>query len=151
MRKLFAVSILSLLFIHISLAQISVIKGTLKDASNGKPLDGATVLQPPANGTLTDEKGNFQLNVESGDVTLIFSYLGMQSDTQIYTVKPGETKTVNIEMGEKPTELGTVVIGESKYAVKLQKLTGSTDVIKPRMLENNNITNLQQAITKYPE
>jgi outer membrane receptor protein involved in Fe transport len=150
MRKLFAVSILSLLFIHISLAQISVIKGTLKDASNGKPLDGATVLQPPANGTLTDEKGNFQLNVESGDVTLIFSYLGMQSDTQIYTVKPGETKTVNIEMGEKPTELGTVVIGESKYAVKLQKLTGSTDVIKPRMLENNNITNLQQAITKIP-
>ncbi|MBK7149652.1 MAG: carboxypeptidase-like regulatory domain-containing protein, partial [Bacteroidetes bacterium] len=100
MRKLFAGILLQLLFVNTTIAQSTVIKGALKDAANGKPLDGATVLQPPANGTLTDEKGNFQLNVEPGDVTVIFSYLGMQPDTQTYNLKAGESKTINVEMGE---------------------------------------------------
>lgn len=150
MRFVLFLSLLVVSFFQSLLAQTSIIKGIVKDASNGKPLDGATVLQLPANGTLTDEKGAYQLQTASGEVTLIFSYLGMKSDTQNFTIKAGETKTVNNELGEQPTELSTVVIGESKYAIKLQKLTGSTDVVKPRLIENNNITNLQQAITKVP-
>jgi len=148
-RSLFviALSVFSVLSVF---SQNATLKGTIKDNSNNQPLEGATVVVLPANGTVTDTAGAFLLSVSPGEITVVISYIGYDPDTQRMRVAPGQTKTLQVKLGDKATELGTVVIGESKYAVKLQKLTGSTDVIKPRMLENNVITNMQQAVVKVP-
>jgi iron complex outermembrane receptor protein len=148
MRKLFAIAVLFIGFVSISFSQSATLKGVVKDGNTGELLEGATVLQPPTNGTSTDIKGNYELKVTPGDITLVISYVGMKADTEHVNVKDGETKTFDVSMGSK--ELGEVVIGESKIAVKLQKVTQSVDIIKPRMLETNNVTNLTQAVMKLP-
>lgn len=150
MRKLLIIHSLTVLFFHISFAQTATIHGVVKDGATGELLESATVLQPPANGTTTDAKGNYELKVTAGEVTLFVSYIGMNADTLHFKIKDGEVKTLDISMGGAPVELQQVVIGESKIAVKLQKVTQSVDVIKPRMLESNNVTNLQQAVMKLP-
>ncbi len=150
MRKIFAFASLSLLFFSLAFPQSATIRGTVKDGKTGELLENAMVLQPPVNGTTTDIKGAYELKVTPGDVTLVFSYLGMNPDTQRFKIKEGETKTLNLAMGGAAIELQTVVIGENKIGVKLQKVTQSVDVMKPRMLENNNVTNIQQAVTKIP-
>jgi outer membrane receptor protein involved in Fe transport len=150
MRKLFIVASLSILFFQISFSQTTTVRGVVKDGATGELLESATVLQPPTNGTATDSKGYYELKVTAGDVTLVVSYLGMNADTLHLKVKDGETKTLDISMGGAPVELQQVVIGESKVAVKMQKITQSVDVMKPRMLESNNLTNVQQAMLKIP-
>jgi len=149
MRKHFVV-LLSIFLSQISFSQTATVRGVVKDGATGELLESATVLQPPANGTTTNAKGNYELKVVPGDVTLVVSYIGMNPDTLRFKVKDGETKTLDISMGGAPVVLQQVVIGESKIAVKLQKVTQSVDVIKPRLLEANNITNMQQAVMKLP-
>ncbi len=150
MRQFFVILLLSLSFSYISFSQTATIQGTVKDAGTGELLQGATVLQPPVNGTTTDLSGNFKLTCEPGEVTLIVSYIGMKQDTLHFTLKPGQVKTKDISLGGGDNELGTIVITENKVGEKIQKATQSIDVIKPRMLENNNITNMTAAVTKMP-
>lgn len=143
--------LISLLFVQISFSQTATVKGIVKDGSNKNlPLELVNVVQLPANGTYTDSTGHFELKVQPGDVTIIFSYTGMQPDTQQLKIKAGEVKNLDVVLGGGPTELVTIVIGENKVGTKVQKLTGSTDVLKPRLLESSNITNVQGAIMKVP-
>jgi iron complex outermembrane receptor protein len=141
----FVLSSASILF-----SQNATLKGTIKDGSTGELLESASVVQLPANGTTTNEKGYYELQVTPGDVTLVISYIGMKPDTQTLIIKEGEVKTLNISMGGSPVELQQVVIGENKIGVKLQKVTQSVDIMKPRLLEANNITNMQGAVNKIP-
>ena len=59
-----------------------VVQGTVQDAY-GEPIIGATVvLQSNAShGTATDLDGNFELSNVPSDGSLIFSYVGMKSQT----------------------------------------------------------------------
>lgn len=150
MRKLLLYLSLNLFLLTVSFAQTATVKGIIKDGQTGELLESANVIQPPANGTVTDEKGNYELKVIAGEVTLVISYLGMSADTQRFKINENEVKTLNVSLGGTPLELQTVVIGENKIGVKLQKITQSVDVMKPRMLESNNITNMQQAVAKIP-
>lgn len=149
MRKHLIVAVV--LFTYcVSFSQTATVRGVVKDGTTGEFLEGATVLQPPANGATTGVKGDYELQVTAGEVILIVSYIGMNTDTQRFTIQAGEQKQLDIAMGGGALELQQVVIGESKIAVKLQKVTQSVDVMKPRMLESNNVTNMQQAVLKMP-
>ena len=150
MRHLFVIVSLSLLVFNISFAQTATVKGVIKDGGNGELLENATVLQPPTNGTASDIRGAYELKVNPGSVTLVISYLGMKADTQTFNIKAGEVKTLNVNLGGNANELMQVVIGENRIGTKVQKTTQSVDVMKPRMLETNNITNMQNAVTKIP-
>lgn len=150
MRKLLVIAAISLGLFQCVFAQNATIRGVVKDNSTGELLEGATVLQPPTNGTSTNAKGEYELTVSPGDVTLIVSYIGLKADTLYTKVKPGEIKVQDIGLGSVANELTQVVIGESRVAVKITRVTQSVDVIKPRMLESNNITNMSQAVMKLP-
>lgn len=150
MRQILLTIAASILLVPLSFSQTATIKGTVKDGTNGELLESANVVELPANGVLTDAKGNYELKVSPGKITLVISYIGMNPDTQLLTMKEGETKTLNINLGGNPLELQQVVIGENKIGVKIQKITQSIDVMKPRLLEANNITNMQNAVSKIP-
>ena len=71
-------------FPFIAFAQsLSMISGVVLDASTNKPLPAATirVAGPSNKGTITNERGQFQLSLSSGESHLIVSYLGYRSDT----------------------------------------------------------------------
>src|SRR5258708_966168 len=116
MRQLFVFLSLSITLLQYTFAQTATVRGIVKDSKTGELLESATVLQPPANGTTTDAKGNYELKVTAGEVTLVFSYLGMKADTSVFKIKEGEVKVLNREMGDAVLELQQVVIGESKIA-----------------------------------
>ena len=150
MRQVFVIFLLSLSFSYVSLSQKATITGTVKDAGTGELLQGATVLQPPTNGSSTDISGSYKLEVEPGEVTIVISYIGMKPDTVHLNLKPGQSKNRDITLGGNDNELQTIVVTENKVGEKIQKVTQSIDVIKPRMLETNNITNMTAAVTKLP-
>ncbi len=73
---------LFLLFSTSALAQQQTVKGTVTDKGNGKPLIGVNIaVKGTSQGTVSDQQGNYSLQVPSAQDTLVFSYIGYKSQT----------------------------------------------------------------------
>jgi len=89
-----------------SLAQDRKITGTITE-SNGEPLPGVSVLvKGTSRGTVTDLDGKYNLNVNTAEDVLIFSFVGYQSQEIVV----GSQSTLDILMKIDDTELDEVVV-----------------------------------------
>src|SRR5690606_35075058 len=67
-----------LCFQYNAMAQQQV-SGTVTDNSNEEPLPGVNILvEGTGRGTITDQDGNYRLEVPGSDAVLIFSYIGYE-------------------------------------------------------------------------
>ncbi|MCB9311059.1 MAG: TonB-dependent receptor [Lewinellaceae bacterium] len=105
------------LFIGI-IVQAQDIKGTVVDSDTQDPLVGVNVFVKGSKlGTITDIDGNFQLRVDSKDVTLELSYIGYES--MEYAI--GST-----------TNLGVINLNPSAVGLEEVVITGVMDIVKDR-------------------
>jgi len=102
----------------------TAVKGTVTEQSTSIPLPGVNILiKGTSTGTATDFDGNYQINVNNGDV-LVFSYVGYNTLEITYE---GQA-TLNVELTENAAQLNEVVIiGYGSTTVK--DATGSLDRI----------------------
>lgn len=71
-----------LLFVGTAAAQQQDIRGTVTDAADGSPLPGANVSVPGTTiGTATDVDGQYSIQVPSDADSLMFSFVGYQTQT----------------------------------------------------------------------
>lgn len=69
-----------MLGIQSAFAQSYVVKGNVVSKLDNEPLIGVSVMQKgTANGAVTDMDGNYELKIQGGEATLVFSYIGMRS------------------------------------------------------------------------
>ncbi len=123
-------------------AQLSV-SGTVTSGEDQNPLPGVNILvRGTTLGTITDAAGKFQINTNSADDILVFSFVGFVSQE---VALAGRT-TVNIVLASDAKQLSEVVVtalGVEKDVAKLgyttQKVQGA-DLIKAR--EPNPINSL---------
>jgi len=88
-------------------AQTRTVTGLVTESSSSEPVLGASVLiKGTASGTVTDLDGNFELEVSSPDVVLVFSYIGFQTKEVVV----GNQSTINVAMDYSSEELGEVVV-----------------------------------------
>lgn len=115
MRNFLLVMFLALLS-FVGLAQERAVSGKVTSADDGTTLPGVNVvLKGTTNGTVTNAEGSFQLNVPSAGGTLVFSFIGLQ--TQEVTI--GERSVLDIGMGLDIQQLSEVVV----TAVGIQRET----------------------------
>lgn len=92
-----------------SFAQTVTLRGTVKDA-NGQPLPGASIqVLGKRMGTLTDNAGNYQLNLAPGKYMLVVSYAG--TVTQRVEVDAGNTVQQDFSMANAGFLDDIVVVG----------------------------------------
>ena len=117
------------------------IKGTVVDAKS-EPLIGVNILVKGSNtGTITDFNGEFTLNVEDANATLVVSYIGYES---IEVPLEGRT-TLEIVMTTASTALDEVVV--IGYGTSDRKdLTGAVGSVKEEDLTVFPTANVSQAI-----
>ncbi len=127
------------------------ISGTIKDASNGEELIGATVkVQGTSIGAATNVYGFYSLTLDKGKYKIVFSYVGY--DSKVIEVDLTQNKTLGIELAETVQEVGEVIvtgekadknISENKMSAvtldiktvkKVPVLLGENDVIKVAQL-----------------
>lgn len=93
-------------------AQSYSISGSIKDASTGETLLGATIYDKTSGkGATTNEYGFFSLTLKEGKHTLIISYLGFQDIVKEIDLKSNQTFT--IELKEDKNQLDAVVISSN--------------------------------------
>src|ERR1700749_1741206 len=85
------------------------ISGTIKDASTGETLIGASVRikELPQSGTSSNNFGFYSLSAPEGDYTLIYTYVGYE--TQAQQASFHKTQVLDIKLAAKGT-LNEVVI-----------------------------------------
>ena len=114
-----------------------VVKGVVKDET-GEPLPAVTVVvKGTTNGVTTDMDGEYTLsNVPAGS-TLVFSFLGMQ--TQEIVVR--NQKRIDVEMKEDAVSIDEVVV-VAFGTQKKESMVSSIETVKPAALKvpSSNLT-----------
>ena len=122
LRTFCRVQCVLLLVFALSIAEgqtITSVSGVVLDASNGTPLPAATVRVAGSSnkGTITNERGQFQLLLPSGDYSLIVSYLGYRSDT--LRISAAGAHDVRAILEPEAIRMAEVVVTDEDPAVEI--------------------------------
>ncbi len=112
--------LLPAIFPFIAFAQsISMVSGVVLDTSTGKPLPAATirVAGPSNKGTITNERGQFQLSLSSGESLLIISYLGYRSDT--VDASASNSRALRVELQPEAIKMSEVIVTDEDPAYEI--------------------------------
>ncbi|WP_375435612.1 SusC/RagA family TonB-linked outer membrane protein [uncultured Hymenobacter sp.] len=118
------------------------LKGTVTDASSGEGLPGVSVVvKGTTNGTATNTDGSFSLSIPTADATLVFSYVGFQ--TQEVSLNGRTSVAISLKNDQKALE-EVVVIGYG--SVKKSDVTGSVATIRTEDLLKTIPTSINQGL-----
>jgi len=106
-RPLLVFMLLCVLSVVHAFGQQVTVTGTVTDRVTGEPLPGVNVvLSGTTTGISTDIDGKYSLNVPSGNVKLIFTYIGYNTEE----VNTNGSQTINVALQEDNTQLDEVVV-----------------------------------------
>ncbi|MFN2396659.1 MAG: SusC/RagA family TonB-linked outer membrane protein [Bacteroidales bacterium] len=146
MKKRLIVTItLSLVILSSVFAQQRSITGTVTSESDGLSLPGVTVvLKGSLNvGTITDTDGKYSINVPDKAGTLVFSFIGMESQEVLL----GTSNVVNVAMAMSSEALGEVVVTALGIQREVKALGFSAQQIGEEDLSASRETNLTGYLT----
>jgi TonB-linked SusC/RagA family outer membrane protein len=125
MRKKFL--LIPFIFISLfSMAQTRTVTGKVSGKDDGQPLIGVNVVSAGTqNGTVTDIDGKYSIDLSAGENSLVFSYVGFESDT----VNVSNTTTADVVMSSESKMLNDVVV-VGYGTQKKSDLTGSVSTVK---------------------
>ena len=113
------------------MAQSQRVTGTVTDAADGKPIQGARVfVNGTSIGTVTDARGMFQLNVPQQHKELTVTFIGMK------TQKVPVASTVNVKLSPNEQMLDEAIV-TAYGTVKKSAFTGSAAEVKSEDITNH--------------
>lgn len=116
------------------------VKGRVTD-EKGQPLDAVTVkVKGTATVTITNERGEFTINVPSPESVLVFSAIGFTAKEVKATTQP-----LRVMLQTEVANLGEVVV--IGYGTTTRKqVTGAVDQIKSAQIADRPVANVTQAL-----
>jgi iron complex outermembrane receptor protein len=137
MRRIFLLTVMCIALLGSAIAQHAV-TGTVVSASDGAGLPGVTVSEKgTSNGILTDVDGKFSIRVASEKSTIVFSFIGMKSVSEVVNGR----KVINSKMVATDIGLDEVVITALGVNKQPRQLGYATSTIKPADVIATNTVN----------
>ena len=137
----FAIIALIMICTQNIVAQTTKVTGVVTD-NTGIPLPGVTVLvQGTTKGASTDFDGNYTLEKLNSSDIIVFSYIGMKSQS----IAVGDKSTINVVMLPSAESLAEVVVvgyGSQSRAV----VTGAISTVDSEKLSAVPVTNAESAL-----
>lgn len=116
------------------------VRGKVIDENTNEPLTGVSVVVANVRtGTLTDENGNFQLNISSYPATLYINYVGYQRQ-QIQL--SGPVSSLSITLKEGASRLSEVVVTALGITKEKKSLGYTTQMVNGGDINGNTAPNL---------
>lgn len=112
------------------------LSGSVKDATNGEDLIGATIYVKELSnvGAFSNEYGFFSLTLPEGDYTAVFRYVGYA--TQEIPVSLSENKKLNVELELEGSAIDTVQITAELDDENVRSSEMSVLKLNPKEIEN---------------
>jgi outer membrane receptor protein involved in Fe transport len=132
-------SLLALSVVSLKAQNASTVNGTVKNSNTAEVLSAVSVtVKGTTNGTFTDDKGGFRINVAKTPVTLIFSSVGY-SDKEVVissiTPKLDVSLTPSFVLGSE------VVVAASRVAERILESPVSIERISNATIKNSPASN----------
>ena len=126
------------------ITQDIVIKGVVKDRSDGKPIPGVSVaLKGTTKILATDENGAYQIAVNDATSVLVFKYLGYTTVEQLV----GARTKIDVFLDANTSELKEVNIVSTGYQNLDRKLfTGSSTQLKAADAQRNGVPDISRML-----
>lgn len=126
-----------------ALAQERAVSGKVTSTEDGSALPGVNVvLKGTTNGTVTDSDGNYKLNVPATGGSLVFSFIGLQTQEVVI----GERTTVDITLGLDVTQLTEVVVTAQGIEREQKALGFAQTTIGSALLNNKPEVDVGRAL-----
>ena len=141
-----------LLFISFSaFTQSGKVVGKVRD-DKGEVIMGASIIlkKDITIGAVSDESGNYMLEIPIGQNTVLCRYSGMTSDTLVVVVFENQTVSLDIVLSPVYQEIQVVEVKVGKFDKPLEDQTVSLHVIKPALIENKNTRSIETALDQTP-
>ncbi|MEM6270062.1 MAG: TonB-dependent receptor [Bacteroidota bacterium] len=154
-RWAIAVAVCCLMGLNLS-AQTVTIKGSVRDATDDSPLEGATYgLPAEGKGGITDENGQFEIKAtRAPEINVLIRSLGYGDTTLVVTTESGKSLyELNITLGVDKNSgitLGEVVFIEGRHAKDLSKVTASVEVVNSEKVDLQVTNEVEDALTQAP-
>lgn len=137
------VGVFTLIFcLNLTLIAQLTIRGTIRSSDDNSPLVGATVLiKNTSNGTTSDFDGTYEINVPSGQTTLVYTFTGYTTQEVVV----GNQTMIDVILATDIAILDQVLV--TGYGVqKKANLSGAVDNVTVDQLESRPINNLAQGL-----
>lgn len=117
--------------------------GKVSSTEDGSALPGVNVvIKGTTSGTVTDGDGNYKLNVPSGGVSLIFSFIGLQSQE----ISIGDRSVVDVSLALDVTQLSEIVVTSLGEKREVKTLPYASQEVKAKTLNLTNDANIKSAL-----
>jgi len=151
MKRLYLLSLILFLIPSVSFGQ--TVKGFVYDEATNESLPGVNVYYKDKSetiGVVTDVEGNYLLSVPEGGVTLIFSYLGYETQTFPLVMGRNQSRTINVPLKVQSQLMEEVVVSVGRYEQKLSDITVSMELLKASDIAKQSPTDLSAALKTIP-
>jgi outer membrane cobalamin receptor len=114
------------------------VTGRVIDCNDRQPLAGASVrVEGTDAGAMTDGEGRYTLDgLAPKRYTLVFSFMGMRSETRTVDLAADKTHTVDLCMEEDAVTLGEVLISGKSAVRKINELAYNVVAVDVKQLHN---------------
>lgn len=144
MKKLLQ-SLFILLFVATTaMAQERTVTGTVKAKEDGLPIPGVSVKvkEIPNLGAQTTSDGKFSIRVPSNAKTLVFSYIGYNSQEVVI-----RSNNVNVSLESNATSLNEVVVTAGGVSIQRRQQGNQATTVKAEELTQAKAFNVASALT----
>ncbi len=125
------------------LAQERMITGKVTSTEDGTALPGVNVvLKGTTNGTVSDSDGSYRLSVPSSGGTLVFSFIGFQTQE----VAIGDRAVVDLSLGQDVKQLSEIVVTGTGVATEKRKLAIAVESVAADKLPQAPTASVDQAL-----
>lgn len=121
-------------------------KGKVIDNETNEPIIGAKITCSTGERKITDANGDFQLSSSRKPFVLIVSMPTFVSDT--IQIQQDTTLIIRLEIELK--KMDAVVVTASRRSQRIEDVPISMEIIKPALINNKGITDLEQAVDQSP-
>ncbi|MEX1191113.1 MAG: TonB-dependent receptor [Brumimicrobium sp.] len=123
------------------------INGIVLDENN-EALIGALVKTSEGKKIRSATDGRFSIGVDKFPVSITLSYTDYKTLTKKYEALPKET--VEFQMAPLTQQLDGVVVSASRREQKIENIPVSLEIIKPELIENKGLVNVEEAVNLAP-
>jgi iron complex outermembrane receptor protein len=133
-------------FLCLPLVLFSQIKGVILDEKTQDPIAGAKVILTSGQKVQTNINGEFIVTPTKYPIQINFSMIGYVDDSLKVTRDTTFTKYLTIES----IQIKTVVVTAGRRSQEIEEVPISMEIIKPELINNKGISNLEQAVDQSP-
>ena len=142
MNKLFLASFFTLFSLFVQ----GQVTGTVLSSEDNQALQNVKVMSSDGQKTLTNYAGEFTLTPAKYPVKIIVSMIQFVNDT--IEIKSAGPLTILLKTRTKDET--TVVVSAGKRKQAIEEIPVSMEIIKPQLIDNKGITDLEQAVDQTP-